>query len=309
MEKTITKCPICHSPGEFRLDNTGIYNTICRLCGDFLFTWELSRALTAQDPEWHKVSGFIRNVSDRKTSRPLITLELFDEWKNRKDYPQTVDEQLDHFILYLGDLTRRLGLQIHLNEYAYPIIFGQDHREFQLIAHHLKDDLKLIYFDSGATATLSGLPYRLTVEGWKKYQTLKERHHFRQGFIAMAIGEDDDKSRYQIIHEAFKETLYEPLLISEKHHNNDIPEEIFAEIKRSRFLIADLTKLKPNVMFEAGFARGLGKDVIYICEMKWFERTIKSCFDISHRYIISFNESEPGSLTEPLKRRIELTIS
>jgi hypothetical protein len=41
--------------------------------------------------------------------------------------------------------------------------------------------------------------------------------------------------------------------------------------KDARFLVADLTDRCPGAYWEAGFAHGLGKPVIYMCELKTFE--------------------------------------
>ena len=36
------------------------------------------------------------------------------------------------------------------------------------------------------------------------------------------------------------------------------------EIRKSKFLIVNLTQMRPSVFFEAGFAYGLGLDIIYV---------------------------------------------
>jgi hypothetical protein len=43
-----------------------------------------------------------------------------------------------------------------------------------------------------------------------------------------------------------------------------ITEQILDMIKRARLIVADLTKDRPNVYFELGYARGIGKKVITI---------------------------------------------
>ena len=43
-----------------------------------------------------------------------------------------------------------------------------------------------------------------------------------------------------------------------------ITDQILAMITRARFVVADLTHERPNVYFELGYARGLGKKVITI---------------------------------------------
>ena len=54
------------------------------------------------------------------------------------------------------------------------------------------------------------------------------------------------------------------------HHLNKVDDEIIAEIRRSRFLVADFTcepgKVRGGVYFEAGFASGLDIPIIWTCK-------------------------------------------
>ena len=45
----------------------------------------------------------------------------------------------------------------------------------------------------------------------------------------------------------------------------DIIEEIGKNIRESIAVIADLSESKPNILYEAGFAHGIGKPIIHIC--------------------------------------------
>jgi hypothetical protein len=62
---------------------------------------------------------------------------------------------------------------------------------------------------------------------------------------------------------------YEPLRIDNKEHLNKIDDEIIAELRRSRFVVADFTcepqSVRGGVYFEAGFAMGLNVPVIWTC--------------------------------------------
>ena len=54
-------------------------------------------------------------------------------------------------------------------------------------------------------------------------------------------------------------------MIDEVHHQNHIDDEILAAIRKSKFLVADLTGQRQNVYYEVGFAQGLKTDVIWTC--------------------------------------------
>jgi nucleoside 2-deoxyribosyltransferase len=79
---------------------------------------------------------------------------------------------------------------------------------------------------------------------------------------------DETQSAYADgIEPAITESGYRAVRIDKKEHNNKIDDEIIAEIRRSKFLVADFTcekeKVRGGVYFEAGFAMGLGLPVIW----------------------------------------------
>lgn len=72
------------------------------------------------------------------------------------------------------------------------------------------------------------------------------------------------------IEPAIWEADYEPMRIDRKERINKIDDEIFAESRRSRFLVADFTQGESGacggVYYEAGFAHGLNISVIFTCQ-------------------------------------------
>lgn len=98
-----------------------------------------------------------------------------------------------------------------------------------------------------------------------------------QAFIAMWF----DKTMAGVSENGFEAAIraagYKPMRIDKKEHNNKIDDEIVAEIRRSKFVVADFTcetvKIEHSdhaiarggVYFEAGFAMGLGLPVIWCC--------------------------------------------
>lgn len=53
--------------------------------------------------------------------------------------------------------------------------------------------------------------------------------------------------------------------VKEDKHGNRIDQHIIANIRESRFVIVDVTGERNAVYYEAGFADGLGKPVIWTC--------------------------------------------
>ncbi len=106
---------------------------------------------------------------------------------------------------------------------------------------------------------------------------------------------------------AVREAGYTPLRIDRKEHVNKIDDEIIAELRRSRFLVADFTHgddgARGGVYYEAGFAHGLDLPVIFMCR----EDAVESLhFDTEHYNHIVW--STPEDLHDKLKNRILAVI-
>lgn len=150
---------------------------------------------------------------------------------------------------------------------AYPLLAHSDstnEQEVEFLLQILIED-KLI--KSGNSSVLDSVV--VLPKGYDLFQkNLNEQQH-NQAFIAMWF----DKSMrepYAIgIESAVREMGYQPLRIDQKEHVNKIDDEIIAEIRRSRFLVADFTSERGSprggVYFEAGYALALGKPVIWSC--------------------------------------------
>lgn len=121
-------------------------------------------------------------------------------------------------------------------------------------------------------------------------------------FVAMSFHESMQNARKKII-EAVESFGYQAMLIDIKEHNNQIVPEIFTEIKKSKFVIADLTGQRGGVYFEAGYAKALEKDLILCCKK---EEQKQVHFDVAQINTI-FWENE-NDLYKRLRKRIESTI-
>lgn len=115
----------------------------------------------------------------------------------------------------------------------------------------------------------------LTLEGWAKLRELREvrDRESRQAFVAMAFQEP----MFDVYAKAIKPAIEEDseltaYLVGERPTDDKIHDDVMAAIRRSRFVVADVTFGKPNVYFEAGFAKGLGIPVVWSCRADRRER-------------------------------------
>ena len=119
--------------------------------------------------------------------------------------------------------------------------------------------------------------------------------------------EDLDK----IIEEVFKpsvlKTGFELIRLDEVHKAGLIDDKLRVEIQASAFLVADLTHENRGAYWEAGYAEGLGKPVIYTCENRKFKKE-KSHFDTNHHLTIPWDKEKPKEVEESLKATIRATL-
>ena len=103
--------------------------------------------------------------------------------------------------------------------------------------------------------------------------------------------------------ESFRNLKY--IIIDEVHQDSDqtINDAIIAEIKRSKFIVADFTNQNRGVYFEAGYAIGRGLRVIYCCNEDDFEN---SHFDTKAFAHLLYNSTDDLQLK--LKNKIDAWI-
>ena len=117
----------------------------------------------------------------------------------------------------------------------------------------------------------------ITAKGYQRLRDIqKPNRTSRQCFIAMWFTPEMDdvftkaiKPAIEFVEPGEKAPRYQAVKIDNVEHVNDINDEIIAQIRRSRFVVCDLTGYRGGVYFEAGFAYGLGLEVIYTCRKDW----------------------------------------
>lgn len=121
----------------------------------------------------------------------------------------------------------------------------------------------------------------------------------KQIFVAMSFSPDMKKVREAIV-DAIKTCGYKPMLIDIKEHNSFIVPEIFSEIEKSKFVIADLSHQRAGVYFEAGYGLGKGIPVILSCKKS---EASQNHFDVAQINTIFWEDT--SDLTNRLIKRIE----
>ena len=150
--------------------------------------------------------------------------------------------------------------------------------------------------------------YRLTVRG---YSYLAEIDHAvtdsSQAFVAMWFDKSMDEVWENGLRPGIRDAGYEALRIDRKEHLNKIDDEIIAEIRRSRFLVADFTHgetgPRGGVYYEAGFAHGLNIPVVFTCRKDALEKVHLDTRQ--YRHIVW---ETPEELRDGLAKRISAVL-
>lgn len=150
---------------------------------------------------------------------------------------------------------------------------------------------------------------RITPKGWAHLEELRFRPTAKdQGFVAMSFDPDIRYVYDTALSPAILAAQYKPVIMSDVEHAELIDDRMVAEIRRSRFMVAEFTRQRQNVYFEAGFARGLGMPVFWVCKSIPAEapKEERLHFDTAHFAFIMWDN--PQELQVRLQRRIEHEI-
>jgi len=116
-----------------------------------------------------------------------------------------------------------------------------------------------------------GLRERLRTEleaGRQMASATTGQAHIRSGYAFIAMAMDPNDPALEDVLDAIKEGASKCGVaaerIDEAHSNEPITGRMLAAIESAEFVVVDLTYVRPNVFYEAGYAQGLGKTPIYI---------------------------------------------
>lgn len=256
MQPGNTPCPVCG--GSATVLPSG-FNRFCKCptCGDFRITpttqvdSEIAYAVSAATREAHE-QGRTLNLE------PANILDLAEPHLRT-----TVVERMDKVLAYLASRTRYPGHYYTLEPgIDYPVADAHDGKELAAYLSQLRDEQLIV-----TGPHFSNNVHTVTVGGWARIQA-RPRPGGEPGrcFVACWLADEFYPAFRNAADEAIRACSYVPFWIGETPTNEGISDRILAEIRRAEFVIADFTGHRQSVYYEAGFARGLGRPVIWCCK-------------------------------------------
>ena len=149
----------------------------------------------------------------------------------------------------------------------------------------------------------------VTVAGFNQIAIQSTAVDSTQAFVALWFNPEMDFVYDKGIIPAVESAGFKAYRADREHYLGKIDDQIIAEIRRSRFLIADMTHgddgARGSVYFEAGFAFGLAIPVIYTCRTDMFK---KLQFDTRQYPHIGWDNEDIETFRSHLEYRIRASI-
>lgn len=234
---------------------------------------------------------------------PKITREIVEYAKVKR--PLLPHERVARLLRFIAEQMETIASVTHVqrgdnDNVAYAWSESTDWGELHTLISYLSST-KLL--DAHYDARYPRFEVRVTIEGYRKIAEQEVYVATTQAFVAMWFDDSMNDAFERGIKPAIELVGYKPLRIDQKLDVNKIDDEIIAEIRRSRFLVADFTHgdegARGGVYFEAGFAHGLGIPVIFTCRK---DMVGKLHFDTrQYAHIVWQN---PEELRDGLRNRI-----
>ena len=147
------------------------------------------------------------------------------------------------------------------------------------------------------------------------------QQRMKSGTFAFRYNKSAEKIRIAL-KKGIDNAEYSSILMDEIVHNHQIVPEMLRLIKESRFMIMDITQPNFGAYYEAGYAQGLGKEVIITCrkdvwdkkdflcekdaDCRYKEIASKPHFDIAQKQVLVWNDYD--DLTKQLSEWIRHII-
>jgi len=293
-------CILCGTDSDVIPDikNIEVPRVECSRCG----TYRCSLSLKAQleEPKYSKHKQWL-SIYTRHHPNSLLTTTNFEEIVGQLG-KMPLSERIERALAAISENSGGVGKSLDLNWADGPsLCFCTNVDEMRGVLTYLESHG---FIDNDVDT--GGCHIRLTVPGAVEVEQLMRSGKGKdsdQAFVAMWFSSDTDEAYREGFAPAISKCGFRPIRIDLKEHNDKICDAIIAEIRRSRFLVADFTGQRPGVYFEAGFAKGLGLSVIWTCRKDEAERLH---FDTRQYNHILWET--PADLAEKLALRIQATV-
>lgn len=316
-------CPVCQNRFggtcvEHQLNARDGLGYSCTVCGLF----SISRSALAsyfpaakeplEDLQSTALSHALRATA-RENANPFITTDWMERFLADARLPSPA-EQAANIIRFVGDYVRDKGYPLPSPP---PYFFAQVGARNPDSAAKLLQELIGRGMLTGANAASmqsrhGTISIDLTLDGWERYEQEKRgKSASDYGFIALQFGDALlDPFLRDIIKPAAAHLGYRLVDMRDVAQPGLIDNIMREKIRDAAFVLVDLTHDNSGAYWEAGYAEGLGKSVLYLCEGGKFKEK-KTHFDTNHLTTVTWgdgksDETFADELRATLRRALNL---
>ena len=257
-----------------------------------------------EDTEKARLTTWLIDQRRQGVERPRVTEETLAYIRNKQHLP--AHERAERLLQCIAEQGEAVGVAVPVGEGNHAAYAWSESIHWEDINYFLNYLTEKGWVQG---RRYSGGSFRgtVTVDGYSRIADQAANIDSSQAFVAMWFDEEMESAYEQGIRKGVEAAGYEPMRIDRKPDVNKIDDEIIAEIRRSRSLVADFTHgedgARGGVYYEAGFAYGLGLPVIYSCRQDMVDQLH---FDTRQYYHIVWET--PEELRDSLAQRIKALI-
>lgn len=311
-------CPICQTQTSVEnLSDINSYKVNCPRCGKFQLT---SSALTMfqRSDVLDKELSLSYTIRQNQNDRKRYQINEISMRKLLKAFiPIAPHEQANKLLIWIGENVGKPDgeTEEELNNLV-PIIGALDESGVKYVVDYLDEQYYIThrgfsysFIDGERNPPRDLLRAQITFKGWSKLDEIEKTNKDSSlAFMAMKFGDNDLDNLYEnTIKQTVKDTGFIIRKVNEEKKAGSIDDKLRVEIRRSKFMIADLTHDNNGAYWEAGYAEGLGIPVIYICEKEKFNKK-KTHFDTNHHLTVLWDKDNLIEFAKELKATIRATF-
>lgn len=319
-----SQCPVCLSlhaePTSIGEGRWG-FRVDCPVCGHFEVNREAWDDYLDPDSPAHRLtelkrahlSHIVRTASIVGPSGlPRLNSDFLAQFDRKPSLGPSPAEQATNAIRYVGSLIAESGARLDNIPVDFYASIGAPNPG--MAADLALELVRRGIFDGVPTEDLDGndlLNINLSLDGWERFEAEKRGQvSGNYGFIAMQFGDSIlDPFVVEVLKPVVKEGIgYELLDMRDVSRAGVIDNIMRTQIRDSAFVIVDLTHDNAGAYWEAGYAEGLGKPVIYICEKNKFEDA-KTHFDTNHCTTVLWDDSRDNDFGEELVATLRRSLN
>jgi hypothetical protein len=279
----------------------------CPNCGKFRLTDQAATIVERSSQTSPDLAAVVSHAiwkMQRVNEWPLVRSDTIERLASTGTLPNPA-EQAENLVLCIGRECRYPGRQMDIDRGHLRARIGALNTEgVAFILDSLRENGLLL-----GGLTKIGRQETLSLSGWERFhQLLRHSSKGAGAFMAMDFNQPDIARMFQ---ECFKPAAlragFNLFRLDDEPKAGLIDERLRVEIRRCLFLVADLTHRNPGAYWEAGFAEGLGKPVIYTCRKDVFDDE-KTHFDTNHLHTVVWTESDGEKASQELTATIRNTL-